>query len=108
MVIAIASILTAIALPRYEEYRRRSFDLRARYDLLHAATAEEAYFIDHETYISCENNGCIGLLPGIAALSPGVTLSLSGDETGFSGTATHPRGTGRIFRWESQAGGFVE
>jgi type IV pilus assembly protein PilA len=53
VVMAIVSILTAIAVPQYDAYKKRSFDLRAATDLHNIATAEEAYFMDNEEYLSC-------------------------------------------------------
>lgn len=107
VVMAIVGILTAIALPEYSAYRARSFDTRARFDLYHVATAEEAYFLDHEEYLPCTGDECTAL-PGIRSLSSGVELSIEVTADGFSGTSSHPRGTGRIFRYESEAGGFVD
>ncbi len=106
VVVAIAGILSAIAIPEYAAYRARAFDTRARYDLYHVATAEEGYFLDTESYLSCEGAAC-AVLPGIRGLSSGVTLAITATTTGFVGTSTHPRGTGRTFRYDSRAGGFV-
>lgn len=107
VVMALIGILMAIAVPQYEEYRRRAFDARARSDLYSAAMAQEAHFLDQEEYLSCENDGCASL-PGLARLSAGVTLSMTASETGFTGSAEHSGGTGRIFRWDSSQGGFIE
>ena len=52
VVIAIIGILAAIAIPQFQEYRQRGYDAGARSDLRNAATAEEAYFIDNDTYVS--------------------------------------------------------
>jgi type IV pilus assembly protein PilA len=107
VVMALIGILTAIAVPQYNEYRRRAFDARARSDLYSVAMAQEAHFLDQEQYLSCENEGCAAL-PGVARLSAGVTLSITASETGFTGASEHPSGTGRIFRWDSSQGGFIE
>lgn len=107
VVVAIAGILSAIAIPEYAAYRERAFDTRARYDLYHVATAEEGYFLDTERYLSCAGTECLAL-PGIRGLSPGVVLTITATNDGFVGTATHPRGSGKIFRYDSRAGGFVE
>lgn len=109
VVIAIIGILAAIAIPQFAEYRARGFDARARSDMRNVATAEEAYFVDNETYISCDEGSCPGLLPGIPALSAGVVLAVTaaGDGNSFTGTSSHPKGTGVTFAWDSQAGGFT-
>ena len=102
--LAIVSILMAIAVPRYSEYKAQAFDLRAATDLRSVAIAEEAYFVGSENYLSCQNSSC-NALPGIAALSKGVSLQIQATTTGFLGTASHPLGSGKTFRWESDSGG---
>ncbi len=108
VVIAIIGILAAIAIPQFAEYRARGFDARARSDLRNVATAEEAYFVDNEAYVSCTQATCPGLLPGIDALSDGVTLSITADANAFTGTSEHPKGTGASFTWNSALGGFTD
>ncbi|MDC0358348.1 prepilin-type N-terminal cleavage/methylation domain-containing protein [Oligoflexia bacterium] len=103
----IISILTAIAVPQFSDFRERGFDTRAISDLRNTAIAEEAYFIDAEKYLSCANSTCANL-PGISALSKGVTLTIIATDTTFTGTATHPKGTGKIFKWDSNKGGLLE
>ena len=107
VVLVIIGILSSIAIPQYNEYKKRAFDARARSDLQSVAIAEEAYFLDVERYISCADATCT-MLPGIATLSKGVRLALTGTATGFTGTSTHRQGTGRIFRWNSSAGGLAD
>lgn len=106
VVIAIIGILAATALPQYSDYKKRAFDSRARADLANVAIAEEAYFLDAEKYLNCTNNSCSNL-PGISALSQGVTLSIASGPLSFTGTATHSKGSGKIFQWDSDAGGLM-
>ncbi|NLF26050.1 MAG: type II secretion system protein [Deltaproteobacteria bacterium] len=105
VVMAIVGILTAIAVPQYNDYKKRAFDLRARIDLQNVATAEEAYFMDHERYLPCIAESCTEL-PGIKTLSKGVELEVEASESQFTGRASHPKGSGKVFVWESDAGGF--
>ena len=107
VVIAIIGILAAIAIPQFAEYRARGFDARAKSDLRNVATAEEAYFADNEVYKSCDESSCGTLLPGISAVSQGVTLAMVATPTGFTGTSTHPKGTGITCDWDSSAGGLT-
>ena len=104
VVLAIVSIISAIALPEFAEFRAKGFDMRAMHDLRTVAIAEEAYFIDSELYLSCTDSGC-SKLPGIAKISKGVSLEIIATQTGFAGTSTHPKGSGKIFKWDSTAGG---
>ncbi len=114
VVIAIIGILAAIAIPQFAEYRKRGFDARSKSDLRNVATAEEAYFADTEKYLACSNATCLCTgancatagLPGISQLSNGVDLSMAlSGTTAFTGTSTHPKGTGVTFAWNSANGG---
>src|SRR5207253_2548977 len=106
VVIAIIGILAAIAIPQFAEYRQRGFDARAKSDLRNVATAEEAYFVDYETYKGCATTTCKTILPGIASLSDGVSLTMTGSASGFVGASKHPTGgSGVAFNWNSNNGG---
>jgi len=107
IVIAIIGILAAIAIPQFSAYRTRSFNAAANADLRNAATAQEAYFVDHQSYTNV-----VGDLTGSKygfVTSAGVTLTIGtgntteygmhtvnskGDTTyylqGPGGTITHP------------------
>ena len=105
VVVAIIGILAAIAIPQFQAYRQRGYDAGAKSDLRNAATAEEAYFIDHDTYVSCDETTCLDELDGLQGLSSGVLLEIDGDETAFAGQASSDNGTGTAFIWDSTAGG---
>ena len=107
VVLTIIGVLAATAIPQYNEYRRRGFDVRAEVDLRNVAIAEEAYFLDNEEYLSCTNDTC-SELPGIGRISNGVEITITGDAERFSGASSHPKGTGRVYRWDSDAGGVIE
>ena len=51
IVIAIIGILAAIAIPQFSAYRTRSYNSAAQADLRNAATAQEAYYVDNQTYV---------------------------------------------------------
>ena len=106
VVMGIVSALVAISLPRYAAYRAHAFDARAEIDLRSVAMAEEAYFLTNDRYLSCSGISC-AQLPGIQKLSEGVTLTIQAADTSFRGTASHPRGSGRTFAWDSSAGGLT-
>ena len=50
VVIAIIGILASIAIPTFAHYRSSAFDSAAISDLRNAASAQEAYYIDNDTY----------------------------------------------------------
>ena len=100
VVVAIVGILAAIAIPQFAAYRARGFNARVEADARNAATAEEAYFVDHDSY----NEGDCTALPGFT-LSDGVecatqTKDCSNGGTGFTVSASHPSAT-KECAWDS-------
>ena len=104
VVIAIIGILAAIAIPQFAAYRKRSFEAQVKSDLHNAAVAEEAYFVNGNTYRAC--NGCTGAnLEGFNPTGT-VTLDSSGGSSTFILTATHQNCTGVNWTYTS-AGGVI-
>jgi len=91
IVIAIIGILAAIAIPQFSAYRTRSYNSAAQADSRNAATAQEAYFVDEQTY--CNTTGTlIGATYGLY-LSENVTFTIGGaSSTTYSMTTFHPAG----------------
>ena len=85
VVIAIIGILAAIAIPQFAAYRRRGYDSQAKSDLRNAATAQEAYFTDKNTYTST-----VSTLTGTYGYrqSANLTMGTAGTSTTFVVTAT--------------------
>jgi type IV pilus assembly protein PilA len=104
VVVAIIGVLAAIAVPEYQSYRARSFDTRALSDLRNVAIGEEAYFLDTERYLNCQNNTCIEL-PGVTAISRDTTIQIAAADISFTGSAHNNKGSGRIYQWDSENGG---
>jgi prepilin-type N-terminal cleavage/methylation domain-containing protein len=102
--IVIVGILTATALPEYRQFRKQAYDNRALTDLRTVALGEEAYFVENEEYLACSGESC-ATLPGVSRISDGTSVSVSVTEDNFTGEASHQRGTGRVFRWDSLRGG---
>ncbi|MCD6265649.1 MAG: prepilin-type N-terminal cleavage/methylation domain-containing protein [Deltaproteobacteria bacterium] len=93
IVIAIIGILAAIAIPQFSAYRTRSYNSAAQADLRNAATAQEAYFVDEQTYCSSTST-LIGATYGLY-MSENVTLTIvaaSTDSTGYVMKARHSAG----------------
>ena len=86
VVIAIIGILAAIAIPQFAAYRKRSFEAQVKSDLHNAAVAEEAYFVNNNTYIS-------GALDSTALngynRTTTVQITSSGGTNVFTLTGTH-------------------
>ncbi|NLF25931.1 MAG: prepilin-type N-terminal cleavage/methylation domain-containing protein [Deltaproteobacteria bacterium] len=112
VVIAIIGILAAIAIPQFQEYRKRGYDAGARSDLRNAATAEEAYFIDNDQYADCTETNCHTVLPGFSGVSKTVSLTMTannGDSPSFTGEASAAAGSeGTVYYWNSEEGGMVD
>ena len=90
IVIAIIGILAAIAIPQFSAYRTRSYNAAANADLRNLATAQEAYYVDEQTYC-----GSVGRLVGDygAITSKGVTMTINtANTTNYGMIAVH--GTG--------------
>ncbi|MBI9084526.1 MAG: prepilin-type N-terminal cleavage/methylation domain-containing protein [Desulfobacterales bacterium] len=93
IVIAIIGILAAIAIPNFVSYRQRSYNAAAQSDMKNMMTAQEAYFVDNETYRTVANTtGSASLPPGGLSLSKSVNLAITGTTTGYSMTAYHTAG----------------
>jgi type IV pilus assembly protein PilA len=91
IVIAIIGILAAIAIPQFSAYRARSFNAAAESDLRNAATAQEAYYVDSQTYLA-DPTGLVGATYGLYT-SQGVTLSGNAGAEHYTMTAIHSSGT---------------
>jgi prepilin-type N-terminal cleavage/methylation domain-containing protein len=50
VVVAIIGILAAIAIPQFAAYRKRGYEATMKADIRNAATAEEAYYAQNQTY----------------------------------------------------------
>jgi len=90
IVIAIIGILAAIAIPQFSAYRTRSYNSAAQSDLRNLATAQEAYFVDENTYgndVTVLANGTYGYQQ-----SGSVTVLSVGTNTGYTITAYHATG----------------
>ncbi len=115
VVIGIIGIISAIAVPQMAEHRKRALDARSQEDLHNLASAEEAYFVDKETYVSCTDAAdCEAKLPGLFS-SQGIevvveALDAVGDtQASFVAKAYHPNGIhyslATAFIWDTNAGG---
>lgn len=87
VVIAIIGILAAIAIPQFSAYRKKGFDSRLQADARNAATAEEAYFVNAQAYVT---SGNCSALSGMS-VSAGVTCTLAASTAtpSYQITTTH-------------------
>jgi type IV pilus assembly protein PilA len=89
IVIAIIGILAAIAIPQFTAYRQRGFNAAAQTDLRNAATAQEAYYTDGQTYTAVLGD----LTPRGYTPSANVSMTtLTGGTTQYTMTTKHTSG----------------
>jgi type IV pilus assembly protein PilA len=90
IVIAIIGILAAIAIPQFSAYRMRSFNAAAEADIRNAATAQEAYYVDHQTY----NPNPLALIGSQYGLftTQNVTITGGAGASQYTMTAVHTSG----------------
>jgi prepilin-type N-terminal cleavage/methylation domain-containing protein len=90
IVIAIIGILAAIAIPQFSAYRKRSYNAGAQSDARNLATAQEAYYVDHSTYMTS-----LSALTGTSYAfiqSQNVIVGVSGGSERYTITAFHNSG----------------
>ena len=89
IVIAIIGILAAIAIPQFTQYRQRGYNAEMQADIRNAATANEAFYSDSLSYAGATSDlSSRGYTP-----SAGVTVTVAGNSTGYSISASHVSGT---------------
>ena len=79
IVVAIIGILAAIAIPQFSAYRERSYIASMKADCNSVRTAEEAHFVDNDTYTITNAD-----LPGLpTAFSAGNTVVVTAGTGGI-------------------------
>ena len=91
IVIAIIGILAAIAIPQFAAYRTRSYNSAAQSDLKNAATAQEAYYIDYNTYANAVSK-LTGTSGGFYQTADVVLNVVTANINGYVMTANHTSG----------------
>ena len=106
IVVAIISVLAAIAIPQFYSYRARAHNTTALSDLRQAITAQEAFLVDNNSYQVCSDAGCNEpALPGFT-LSPGVSIQMQPVGQEFTAMALHESGDLR-YDYASATGQFT-
>ena len=106
VVIAIIGILSAIAMPQFAAYRRKAYDADAQANARNMATAQEAYFVENNTYTSqVDDLKTLGysqssnITPAITtgnATTFVVTATVASGCSDSTGVATYDQATGQI------------
>jgi prepilin-type N-terminal cleavage/methylation domain-containing protein len=107
VVVAIIGILAAIAVQAMSRYRQQAYDAAAIHDLANAVKAEEAHYATFQTYVSFTAAGPITITTPSTSISGTVTVTVVGDASQFTGSATSTRGSGKTFSYDSNTDTFV-
>lgn len=107
--IAIIGVLAAIAIPQFSAYRVRAFNAQARSDLRNAVTAQEATYLDRDSYWDCMNAGCNSPALTGMQVSEGVSIACTPRADGqlFQCSTRHSRGTVTYY-YDSENSAFWE
>jgi type IV pilus assembly protein PilA len=109
VVIIIIGILAAIAMPVFLNQRQKGWEAAVKADLRYAATTEETYLTENNTY-----TGSIADLKATgfkysdkANYDGGVATIAAAFDSGSSYCLSATAASGRAFAFDSSAGGFV-
>ena len=102
VVVAIIGILAAIAIPQFAAYRKRGYEATLKSDLRNAATSEEAYFAQSQTYKAGALSS--GTPPGYNESAAISSMQSSVGTNTFSLTATHANCAGISWTYSSVTG----
>ena len=101
-VVAIIGILAAIAIPQFATYRTHGFEAALKSDLKNAATAEDAYFAQTQTYKAGTLD--TGTLSGFNKSAEISAIEATVGANSFVLTATHSNCSGISWTYSSNAG----
>ena len=92
VVIGIIGILSVISIIQFSKYRERSLSSAVESDVRNAATTQEAYFTDQQTY--CNAIGGLTVSPYGLSISNGVNIRVASTTTSrYTMIAYHNSGT---------------
>jgi len=91
VVVAIIGILAAISVVQVGAFRSRGFDAGVKSDVKNLVTAQEAYFLDTDSYGSGNGNDAKFTSRGFRQ-SAGVNVSTTGNALNFTITGTAVKG----------------
>ena len=107
-ILLLLSTVGAANMPNYiGERRKDGYAARAKSDLRNLATSEEAYFVDAEAYVSCQNTSC-NRLPGLTLSNGTIIEAKAISESRFVAKSYHSNAPERVFYWDSEKGGMQD
>ena len=98
VVIIIIGILAAIAIPTFLNQRKKGYDAAAKSALKNAATAQESYLSESNSYAGAGANSALATQGYNAGSSVTLTI-IRGDSTSYCMSAVHTANTGATNTW---------
>ena len=105
IVIAIIGILAAVAIPQFNEYKKRAYHADVKANLHNIFLACKAYWADEGSGQNCDRATALSTEYGYKQ-STGVTIDASGDEANFAASGSHDDDTDNK-RWDIDADGDI-
>jgi type IV pilus assembly protein PilA len=102
IVIAIISILAAIAIPEFAKYRESSMDAAAKSALRNLAVAQENYYYFNNTYTA--NRGLLTSVNGWTVENNIIVSIKAADKSSWSATAWHISSSSSMIYSSSEGG----
>jgi prepilin-type N-terminal cleavage/methylation domain-containing protein len=96
IVIAIIGILAAIAIPQFNQYKARAYDSDVKSNIHNIYLACKAYWADNGSGVSCTETIATQTTYGYVQ-SAAVSISVSGLETNWVGSALNTNNTAKVF-----------
>jgi prepilin-type N-terminal cleavage/methylation domain-containing protein len=103
VVMALIGVLAVLALQNYFGLRNEAFQKEALSVLRDYASAQEAYFVDRGSYLTCADAACL-VLPGTADVTASFHVTMTDQTDHFEATATHIK-SGISCTWNNLTGG---
>ncbi len=103
VVIVIVGILAAIAIPVFLNQRQKAVDAGIESDLKAAATAQETYYVDNNTYATQVELGDNFKLSGNNRVD-----TWNVDPDGYCIIIENTGGSGEVFAYDSNGGGLLQ
>ena len=98
----ILGVLVAMAVPKFIEYRTRTFDASAKISLIHLYTTCKAYWTKQVGTKPCDIKTIQKIPPFNYQVSPGISLSINnGLENTFSATGQHTK-SAKVFKMDQR------
>ena len=84
-------------------YRQNAYNAQVKSTVRNFATAEEAYYVDNEQYISCSNQECGKVLP-YASIPEEISITIAATKESYKIVGKRKDGSGKTYIMDSENG----